>query len=407
LLYSATAEPTDTVALEGNVDECVVGKERNSGGDNQCSKVPISYQDRQTTLRESSSTSYSSPPLSSSSPLNPILPTTKYSYPGCTLYLAKSTLGEDTGLGLFSARSLPRGYPVAPGDIVIQVPDYNEILHVGPNIPHIETGQEYDRGMMLLVHDYGWDGQETGGHYEGKNVMSLLPGIGFLANGHPTLHNVIPFRADVDEANVPRTTSPGAGSFSHYHNFTFFSSKVISSGDEIFVNYGTKYFQRHGHISSESTEKKNTTTSTAVHSEESTHHSRPLEWLEEHGICVDTLKAGPSTIPGAGRGAFSTKYIPKGAVVAPAPLIPITNRDSLRVFRRRAGGSGGKRNDGEIEETIGQLLINYCFGHTNSSVLFFPYSPIVNLINHDSHLANVVVQWSHSSQHRGTVYIHS
>jgi hypothetical protein len=36
---------------------------------------------------------------------------------------------------------------------------------------------------------------------------------------------------------------------------------------------------------------------------------RPLEWLEENGICLDNIVASQSSIPEAGRGAFATRPI--------------------------------------------------------------------------------------------------
>jgi len=45
-----------------------------------------------------------------------------------------------------------------------------------------------------------------------------------------------------------------------------------------------------------------------------------------------------------------------------------------------------------------QLLLNYCFGHFNSSVLLLPYSNTVNLINHpENGVPNVRLRWSESS----------
>jgi hypothetical protein len=49
-----------------------------------------------------------------------------------------------------------------------------------------------------------------------------------------------------------------------------------------------------------------------------------------------------------------------------------------------------------------QLLLNYCLGHTNSSILLYPYGPMVGLVNHASSAsnantrANVRLQWSTS-----------
>ncbi len=76
-------------------------------------------------------------------------------------------------------------------------------------------------------------------------------------------------------------------------------------------------------------------------------------------MCLDNILSGKSTIDDAGKGAFSSQYIAKGAV---------------------------RINDetGEREYIFGnQLLLNYCFGHPKSSLLFFLYSP-TNSKSHQS-----------------------
>eukprot|EP00957_Ditylum_brightwellii_P036722 2781209-Ditylum_brightwellii.AAC.1 len=63
--------------------------------------------------------------------------------------------------------------------------------------------------------------------------------------------------------------------------------------------------------------------------------------------------------------------------------------------------SGGK----EMVVKGQQLLLNYCFGHPKSSLLFYPYSPGVNLINHSPTNPNVALRWSTSNQHRGKDWV--
>eukprot|EP00957_Ditylum_brightwellii_P149635 11394177-Ditylum_brightwellii.AAC.1 len=46
-----------------------------------------------------------------------------------------------------------------------------------------------------------------------------------------------------------------------------------------------------------------------------------------------------------------------------------------------------------------QLLLNYCYGHKDSSMLLIPSTPVVNFINHDSENANAFIRWSNSSYH--------
>jgi hypothetical protein len=54
--------------------------------------------------------------------------------------------------------------------------------------------------------------------------------------------------------------------------------------------------------------------------------------LEENGQCMDNIKDGVSTIPDAGRGAFANRFIPKGGLVAPAPLIHIPDRSIFTMY---------------------------------------------------------------------------
>jgi hypothetical protein len=68
--------------------------------------------------------------------------------------------------------------------------------------------------------------------------------------------------------------------------------------------------------------------------------------------------------------AFATRSIPKGSVVAPAPVVQILDRKSLDIIRvKQDPDTGGV----DVKEEVKLLLLNYCFGHINSSLLFFPY----------------------------------
>jgi len=98
---------------------------------------------------------------------------------------------------------------------------------------------------------------------------------------------------------------------------------------------------------------------------------RDVNWIKENGQCMDNIRPGKSTIPGAGRGAFANGYMPEGSLVAPAPLLNIVDKDILTMY------------DDEDEVFGRQLLVNYCFGHQDSKLLFCPQSNAV-LINHCS-----------------------
>lgn len=46
-----------------------------------------------------------------------------------------------------------------------------------------------------------------------------------------------------------------------------------------------------------------------------------------------------------------------------------------------------------------QLLLNYCFSHPESSLLLFPYSPVVQYVNHNLTGFNADLQWSNLPNH--------
>lgn len=240
------------------------------------------------------------------------------------------------------------------GDVIIHIPD-----------PSPRTAHK----MRRLIWEYLWDGQETGGHYEGLRVMSISGGVGTLANGVSKGHNLIHGFPSVDDAGLKRGISPGAGAVSHHHNYTWIANKHLVAGDELLVEYGAGWFKERGFDGTVSPRKFN------------------VEHLREVGYCVDNIFSRSSLIEGAGRGAFASRDLERGTVLAPLPLIPLS-RTSLEMVK--------ERQDGSISIST-QLLQNYCVGHMNSSLLLYPYSHGANYINHDSTKANVQLRWSEGS----------
>lgn len=289
------------------------------------------------------------------------------STPTCNLYLAKSTI-HNAGLGMYTTKAIPSQQPVGIPEIVIQLPDLN------PN---------YYSSIKVLSYDYLWDGQNTGGQYEGRNVYSVIPGTGMIANGHLDEYNTIQSSSRgsiVDNGGLYRKTHPAAGSSSSYFNYTFVARRDIPAGGEILVQYGFEWFNER--IEKEMIPASSSASSSPSQHQESNsigdkmnkdnnnnqyHHGRSLAWLEENGSCLDNLQMKQSTNPHAGRGAFASRYIPKGAVVAPAPVIQITDRQSMSMFKVKTDPVRG-----DVVERSEQLLLNYCFGHVNSSILLYP-----------------------------------
>merc|ERR1711865_99467 len=119
-------------------------------------------------------------------------------------------------------------------------------------------------------------------------------------------------------------------------------------------------------------------------------YTRSLEWLEEHGRCIDGLSIGPSSLiinsnsNNQQRGAFATKEFSVGDSITLAPVLPI-NRTILHTYQFDMNHPG-KHRKLSTKKLGHQLLLNYCYGHPDSSLLFFPYGPsAVNMINHFHH----------------------
>jgi len=267
--------------------------------------------------------------------------------------------------GVFSVQDRPKGVPVWDyGDIVIQVPDANQEL------------QKY-------ISPLAWNGQETGGQYEGfQTVHSLVPGLGMMSRTTtmttssstvpPTL---LPFVPRVDEGGLTRFDFAGSGAITHYHNYTWFFRRPISTGDEIYIENSLRRISS----SSSATERSGVPSTTTT----TTTKGPSLEFLYSNGYCLDNLRPGKSRLKEAGRGAFATREISTGGIVAPVPVLPLTTTSLQTGYKPSLAQE--------------QLLKNYCYGNINSTILLFPYGPIVNLINHFPEY-NVRLQWSEASK---------
>ena len=350
--------------------------------------------------------------------------------PKCGFYIAPSSI-PGAGLGLYSASSHPKGATIGFPDINIALVDKRR----------------------SVLENYEWDASSMASTFEGRGVSNIAPGFGMLANGHYELDNVALGLPRWDDAGLHRSVSPSAGSFTLMHNMSAEATKDIPAGSEIFLNYGRAYFQGRpeyrGKVfsaaefafadrlnnnlasfaekhSSELTSQVETKTMKLVRSllsaipdlVESTKlvpdslqevkrvaqvgtarnqfpdSIRTQEWLEANGSCADNLRAGMSSKPEKGRGALATWPIRKGDVVAASPLLHLFESQLEYNIDVDGDQSIGEDQIGDTKRKRLQLFYNYCFGHPESSLVFFPYAPLVGLINHDSDQANVEVRWA-------------
>jgi hypothetical protein len=264
-----------------------------------------------------------------------------------------------------------KGTPVRKhGDIVIQWTD--------PIPESLKSKDEQTYGRMLR--EYTWNGQETGGNYEGQTwVESVVTGLGITARSTTVknVNNILQLVPRVDDGSLTRFDSPGAGAVTRYHNYTWWFTKDLNSGDELMYSSGGKMASSFQSLADETTER--TSICNNVPSLLS------LEHLKTNGFCMDNMRPRKSRIKEAGRGAFATRDLAGKSIVAPVP-VALIHRDELR-----------KRNKYN-QQHVHQLLLNYCFGHKSSSWLLFPSSPAVNLINHYNE-PNVELRWSTASNY--------
>jgi hypothetical protein len=119
---------------------------------------------------------------------------------------------------------------------------------------------------------------------------------------------------------------------------------------------------------------------------------RTKEWVLENGVCIEHLVPAPSRIRQAGQGGIVQHVIKAGDIIVPAPLLHILDRNVLNVEYRT-----------EHEPVRSQqLLLNYCFGHPESTLLLCPDTNAI-LINHcstrtrdcgDEQGPNAEIRWS-------------
>jgi hypothetical protein len=367
--------------------------------------------------------------------------------PSCSMYLAPSSI-PGGGLGIFTTKAVKEGNILHPAD--------------APDIPIIDpdwSQKSKDAWVGLFAQYWYSNGVSDPTLFESEGWSAdFQTGICAFPNTHQYLQNlnigslkIVP----VDDSILNRDTEAGAGASSNHLGRMAIASRDIDAGEEILLQYPQvemkrlteefnvpdrddfnaagewlsnvlKLFENKHEIPwkrildvslfGEMTDravsllpKSNTDldnilgsigedeeTPTASHfslaiAKEMSVNKRSVEWIEENGFCMDNIVVKKSLNPHAGRGAFANRPLKKGDVIVPAPVLQINNKNALRM-----PAFEGRRK---------QLLLNYCFGHSESTMLLCPYSN-ANLLNHCSkrrpglhpcgerHRPNAKLRWS-------------
>lgn len=345
----------------------------------------------------------------------------------CALFLAPSTI-SGAGLGIFAGKDYSVGEGVGEGDVVIPVRNIGQDLD-------FKFSNMYEHAFE----DYVWDFAYLGlGLEDTEDVGVYWPGINAAVNCYPALINLRMTLPEQDSMGLHRFRHPGAGAMSQFHKGISRTTAPVPAGGEIFKDYGPEYFLSRDafdgvpvaedfDIASEILamlyllDIKDDTMSRLYDLTRSvaklwgprvfaalpdTYESAltiienlegqigllhqpnttlPLGWLEDNGRCIDVITPKMSTIDGAGYGAFAKRSVPKGKVLTGSSLLHIRPN----MLSGHLDKSSPNRSDG-----YNQLLMNYCFGHPNTSLLLCPYSTGVNYINHNKSQANLRIKWT-------------
>lgn len=360
--------------------------------------------------------------------------------PFCGVYMAPSTIGV-ANMGIYTNMDLNKGDVVNFPEIAVPLL-FRDWGYHGPN----PDGTLWDR--------YIWDGPvaaiepRTNDLDRNECGAVFIPGVGCTVNSRLEMNNIYSTHGSIyDTAGLHRSRDPGAGAFTPYHSSQTTARFALKAGNELFASYGDVWIPEiPGAIITfdenmdnadefldeyakfvEGKKKQGLTPDMAealwnltakefpygskilgalpqhpwsvvekeleTKTEESTtrHFVRQIgvrtpEWLKENGFCQDHIRPGRSTIAQAGRGAFASRFLPKGTAVGYSPLVHIGNAREILLINYTVPGSS---------ETYTQedLIINYSFGHKNSTIVLTPYGAMVLYINHHRERANVKIQW--------------
>lgn len=381
---------------------------------------------------------------------------------GVYLAISTTSTVEDTSWGLFAGKDIPAHSNIGSAEIGITIPHLRANSYVAEEDDEegqaLGRMVDFFEEFFWVPDTVGAKFELQSGR-----SLAGIPGAGMLASYQSKMTNAdwnltqTYFRPVQGEE--PGVAHPTRGANSPFYNIQVISTNDIKAGSEIFIEYGdswaaheskddlTKedyasvdesvkqmisFFEKHKESLDKDSEleiykfltkdvmkaavgiSKSRRISAVLpqdpsdlfkvmeaggvlkYSDPAVH--RTADWLQKYGMCMDNIVAGPSTVPGAGRGAFATRKIPEGGLVAPVPLTHIPDVAVLDMHKLTTSDNGDfvRESDDVISQ---QILLNYCFGHPQSSMVLFPAGAGAAMINHADE-PNAKIVWSKHPNHQ-------
>lgn len=184
--------------------------------------------------------------------------------------------------------------------------------------------------------------------------------------------------------------SPQAGSFAYLSNTMFVASRDILPGEELVVECADNSddFDPSKYLRQKFTPK------------EAGGYSICLDDKVEERLADHTPNVAGGSYGGQ-RGLFAKRALKKDEILTSTPMVPV-HRDEMQMDRTKyaelllEAETHGKL---DIPQKKQQLLLNYMYGHPDSSLLWLPQAPLMLSVNHASYdqevEPNAKVQWHH------------
>lgn len=367
----------------------------------------------------------------------------------CTLYVAPSTI-PNAGLGVFTSIPLVHGDLVGAGggDLVLSLQD---ILH------HPRSGLNK---LDNALENYNWDlrtvlfnlGVTTTTSATTTSAAAFVPGLESLINSNIALLNVAQADSSVSHVLDPLTMINNGST--PYRNLSTVVIQPIPAGGELFTYYGDDWFSKRDActfqdipLSTDLPIAKDllqdviqSTVTTSMDNDDDVRQRwiqllnpfpaiqrkrllrilpstvRDLQVALEHGLravhqqyairssaelkatgaCLDRIVPKPSTLPEGGMGGFAATAMSRDSIITTSPVLHFPNYKAS--LDHQVWNPLTKRYDTKKPHHRASLplLVNYCWGHVESTLLLCPYGVGVSYLNHaptNAH-ANVRITWS-------------